>query len=123
MTDSLIRMQCPIWERSSEPGKGFRGRIAIDSNKKRIQVFDDEKWAFENAFPELYVPLAGADVKLQPVKSRNNTHKMGKITVRVPTATVFPSKIHAGEVFSFILLSFDDCETVIRILNSWKTSK
>jgi hypothetical protein len=114
-------MQCPVWERSSLPDKVFRGRIAIDSNKKRIQVFDDEKWQFENAFPELYVPLAGAAIKLQPVKSKNNNHKMGKITVTTSLDSVFPSVINAGEEFTFILLSFDDCETVIRIFDSWKS--
>jgi hypothetical protein len=44
---------------------------------------------------------------------------MGKLTVTVSTATVFPSVIHAGEVFSF-MLSLEDCETIIRIMNSWK---
>jgi hypothetical protein len=115
--DSSIQMHCPIWERSSEPGKVFHGGIAFDS-LKRIQVYDHHKWPLA-PFPELVVSLAGADVKLQPVRSENNNHKMGKVTVTAPTATVFPSVIHAGEVFSFIL-SLEDCETVIRILNSWK---
>jgi hypothetical protein len=118
MADSnTIEMHCPIWERSSKPGKVFHGGIAIDS-LKRIQVYDHEKWP-SAPFPELFIKLAGADVKLQPVVSSNSNHKMGKLTVTALTATVFPSVIHAGEVFSFIL-SLEDCETFIHILNSWK---
>jgi hypothetical protein len=83
---NLIKMQCPVWERSSQQGQVFRGQIAIDSNKKQIQVYDDEKWPFENAFPELYVPLAYADVKLQPIKSKNNNHKMGSFFFHSRTA-------------------------------------
>jgi hypothetical protein len=118
MAENPIRMNCPIWERSTEPDKLFRGSIAIDS-LKRLQVYDNDKWPLA-AFPELIIPLAAADIKLQPVKSKNNNHKMGKITVTVPTSALFPSKIHAGEVFTFILLSFEDCESVIRIFDSWK---
>jgi hypothetical protein len=114
---NTIEIHCPIWERSSKPDKVFHGGIAIDS-LKRIQVYDHDKWP-SAPFPELSIMLAGTDVKLQPVVSRNNTHKMGKLTVTASTATVFPSVIHAGEVFSFIL-SLEDCETVIRIMNSWK---
>jgi hypothetical protein len=121
MADSnTIEMHCPIWERSSKPGEVFHGGIAIDS-MKRIQVYDHDKWP-SAPFPELFIKLAGADVKLQPVVSGNNSYKMGKVTVTASTATVFPSVIHAGEVFSFIL-SLEDCETFIRILNSWKTTK
>jgi hypothetical protein len=118
MAENPIRMQCPVWERSTQPGKLFRGSIAIDS-LTRLQVFDNDKWPLA-AFPELIIPLAAADVTLQPVKSKNNTHKMGKITITASASTAFPSVINAGEVFTFILISFEDCETVIRILNSWK---
>jgi hypothetical protein len=124
MTDNLIRMQCPIWERSSEDGKGFCGSIAIDS-LKRLLVYDDIRWP-SAPFPELIIPLVGvgvgADIKLKPIKSRNNNHRMGKITVTASTATAYPSIIHAGEVFTFIL-SLEDCNTVIGVMNSWKKSK
>jgi hypothetical protein len=71
-------------------------------------------------FPELIIPLAGvgADIKLKPIKSRNNNHRMGKITVTATTATVFPSIIHAGEVFT-IVLSLEDSNTIIGMMNSW----
>ena len=122
MADNLIRMQCPIWERSSQPGKGFYGSIAIDS-LKRLLVYDDIRWP-SAPFPELIIPLVGvgADIKLKPIKSRNNNHRMGKITVTTSTATAFPSIIHAGEVFTLIL-SLEDCNTVIGMMNSWKKSK
>jgi hypothetical protein len=115
-----IKMQCPIWERSSEPGKVFHGQIAIDS-PKRIQVYDDIRWP-SAPFPELYILLAGAGVKLQPIIGRNNNFKMRKITVMASTATAFHSVIHAGEVFTSIL-SQEDCSAVIGILNSWTKSK
>ena len=123
MADGNIRMQCPIWERSSEPGKGFYGSIAIDS-LKRLLVYDDIRWP-SGPFPELIIPLVGVgvDIKLKPITSRNNNHKMGKMTVTASsTATVFPSVIHAGEVFTFIL-SLEDSNTIIGMMNSWKESK
>jgi hypothetical protein len=115
-------MQCPIWERSSQPGKGLCGSIAIDS-LKRLLVYDDIRWP-SAPFPEIIIPLVGvgADIKLKPIKSRNNNHRMGKITVTASTASMFPSMIHAGEVFTFIL-SLEDCNTVIGMMNSWKKSK
>jgi hypothetical protein len=121
--NNIIKMQCPIWEKSSQEGTLFRGRIVIASNMKRIQVYDDEKWPFKNAFPELYVPLVGADVKLKPITSRNNNHKMGKMTVTTSyTAAIFPCVIHADEVFTFIL-SLEDSDTITGMMNSWKKSK
>jgi len=123
MADGNIRMQCPIWERSSEPGKGFCGSIVIDS-LKRLLVYDDIRWP-SAPFPELIIPLVGVgvgvgvgvDIKLKPITSRNNNHKMGKMTVTVSTATVFPSVIHAGEVFTFII-SLEDSNTIIGMMNS-----
>jgi hypothetical protein len=121
MAENLIRIQCPIWERSSQPGKGFCGSVAVDS-LKRLLVYDDIRWP-SAPFPELIISLAGADIKLNPITSRNNNHKMGKMTVATSsTATMFPSVIHAGEVFTFIL-SLEDCNTVIGMMNSWKKSK
>jgi hypothetical protein len=121
MAENLIRMQCTIWERSSHPGKGFCGCIAIDS-LKRLLDYDDIRWP-SALFPELIIPLVGvgADIKLNPISSRNSNHRMGKITV-TSSATVFPSIIHAGEVFTFIL-SLEDCNTVIGMMNSWKKSR
>jgi hypothetical protein len=123
MADNIIRMQCPIWERSSQPGKVFCGSIAIDS-LKRLLVYDDIRWP-SAPFPELIILLVGvgAEIKLKPITSRNNNHKMGKITVTASsTATMFPSLIHAGEVFTFIL-SLNDCNTFIGMMNSWTRSK
>jgi len=119
----IIRMQCPIWERSSEDGKVFRGSIAIDS-LKQLQVYDNIKWP-SAPFPELIIPLVGVgvDIKLKPITSRNNNYKMGKMTVTTSsTSTIFPSVIHADEVFTFIL-SLEDCNTIIGMMNSWKKSK
>ena len=118
MADNLT-IQCPIWERSSQPGKGFRGRIAIDS--KRIQVYDDVKWP-SAPFPELIIPLVGvgANIKFKPVTSRNNNHKMGRMTVTTSstaTATVFPSIIYAGEVFTFII-SLEDSNKILGSMES-----
>ena len=120
MAENRIRMHCPIWERSSEQGKVFHGSIAIDS-LKQLQVYNDIKWP-SSPFPELIVPLAGAVIKLKPISSRNNTHKMGKMTVISPTAAMFPSVIHAGEVFTFII-SLEDSNTIISMTNSWTKSK
>jgi hypothetical protein len=123
MAENLTRIQCPIWERSSEQEKVFRGSIAIDS-LKQLQVYDDVRWP-SAPFPELIIPLfgVGAGIKLKPIKSRNNNHRIGKITVTASTATVFPSIIHAGEVFT-IILSLEDCNnTVIGMMNSWKKSE
>ena len=119
---NLIRMHCPIWERSSEQGKVFHGSIAIDS-LKQLQVYDDIKWP-SAPFPELIIPLVGvgADIKLKPIKSRNNNHRMGKVTVISSTSSGFPSVIHANEVFTFIL-SLEDSNTIIGMMNSWKKSK
>ena len=117
MADNLI-IQCPIWERSSQPSKGFRGRIAIDS-LKRLLVYDDIRWP-SAPFPELIIPLVGvgADIKFKPIKSRNNNHKMGRMTVTTSsTATVFPSVIHAGEVFTFII-SLEDSNKIICSMES-----
>ena len=118
MADILIRVQCPMWERSSEPDKGFRGCIAIDS-LKRLHVYNDIKWP-SAPFPELIIALVGAgtDIRLKPIKSKNNNHRMGKITVTASTGTAFPSIIYAGEVFTFIL-SLEDCRTIISMINSW----
>jgi len=112
MAENRIRMQCPIWERSSEPGKIFHGSIAIDSLNKILQVYDDIKWP-SAPFPELAILLVGADIKLKPINSRNNNHKMGKMTVTTSsTATMFPSVIHADEVFTFII-SLEDSNTIM----------
>jgi hypothetical protein len=121
MAENLNRMQCPIWERSSEPGKGFRGSIAFDSLKRILQVYDDDKWP-SSPFPELALQLANADIKLKPITSRNNNHKMGKMTVTYPTAAMFPSVIHADEVFTFTI-SLEDSNTIISTKNSWTKSK
>jgi hypothetical protein len=43
MAEDLIRIQCPIWERSSQPGILSCGSIAIDS-LKRLLVYDDIRW-------------------------------------------------------------------------------
>jgi hypothetical protein len=120
--NSIIKMQCLIWERSSQQGTLFRGRIAIDS-LKRLLVYDDIRWP-SAPFLELIIPLVGVgvDIKLQPIKSKNNNHKMEKITVIASTSTVFPSVIHSGEVFTTIL-SLEDCNTVIGMMNSWKKSE
>ena len=120
MADILIRVQCPMWERSSQPDKGFRGRIAIDS-LKRLHVYNDIKWP-SAPFPELIIPLigVGANIKFKPVTSRNNNHKMGRMTVTTSstaTATVFPSIIHAGEVFVFSI-SLQDSNTIIGSMES-----
>ena len=120
MADILIRVQCPMWERSSQPDKGFRGRIAIDS-LKRLHVYNDIKWP-SAPFPELIIPLVGVGVviKLKPTKSRKNNHRMGKMTVTTSptaTATVFPSIIHAGEVFTFHI-SLEDSNTIIGRMNN-----
>jgi hypothetical protein len=114
-------MQCPIWERSSESGKIFHGSIAIDSLKRNLQVYDGIKWP-SVPFPELTILLAGAGVKFQPINSRNNNHKMGKMTVTTSTAAMFPSVIHTDEVFTFII-SLEDSNTIIGMMNSWKKSK
>ena len=76
MADNLIRMQCPIWERSSQPGKVFRGSIAFDSSKLILQVYDDDKWP-SSPFPELALQLAGADIKLKPITSRITVTRWG----------------------------------------------
>ena len=113
------RIQCPIWERSSQPGREFSGSIAFDS-LKRLLVYDDIRWP-SAPFPELIIPLVGVgvDIKFKPVKSRNNTHKMGRMTVTssTATATVFPSIIHAGEVFTFII-SLEDSNKIICSMES-----
>ena len=119
MADNLV-IQCPIWERSSRPGKAFRGRIAIDS-LKRLLVYDDIRWP-SAPFPELIIPLigVGANIKFKPITSRNNNHKMGRMTVTTSstaTATVFPSIIHAGEVFTFII-SLEDSNKIIGSMES-----
>ena len=113
------RMQCPIWERSSQPGREFSGSIAFDS-LKRLLVYDDIRWP-SAPFPELIIPLVGVGVviKLKPTKSRKNNHRMGKMTVTTSptaTATVFPSIIHAGEVFTFHI-SLEDSNTIIGMMN------
>jgi hypothetical protein len=84
-------------------------------------VYDDEKWP-SAPFPELAILLAGANVNFKLIKSRNNNHQMGNITVTVSKSTVFPSLIHAGEVITFIL-SLNNCNTIIGMMNSWKKSK
>jgi hypothetical protein len=127
MSDGNIikSMECPIWERSSEEGQSFSGRIGFDSIQRRFNVYDDIKWppsTHPHAFPALFLPLIGADIKLKPIKSRNNNHKMGKITVISSLATGAPSRIYANEVFTFIL-SLEDCNTIIGIFNSWPNSK
>ncbi|OEU22029.1 hypothetical protein FRACYDRAFT_232183 [Fragilariopsis cylindrus CCMP1102] len=120
MTDNRIRMQCPMWERSSRPGLGFNGSIAIDNSLKRLLVYDDIKWP-SVPFPELVISLTGVgvNIRFKPIKSRNDTHKMGKMTVTTSsTATVFPSILHADEVFTF-LISLEDSNTIIGTINSW----
>ena len=119
MTDNRIRMQCPMWERSSRPGLGFNGSIAIDSSLKRLQVYDDIKWP-SVPFPELVISLTGVgvNIRFKPTKSKNNNHKMGKMTITSSTATVFPSIIHADEVFTFHI-SLEDSNTIIGMINSW----
>jgi hypothetical protein len=114
------RMQCPMWERSSQPGIGFNGSIAIDSSLKRLQVYDDIKWPLV-PFPELVISLVavGVNIRFKPTKSKNNNHKMGKMTITTSsTATVFPSIIHADEVFTFHI-SLEDSNTIIGMMNSW----
>ncbi|OEU10853.1 hypothetical protein FRACYDRAFT_246726 [Fragilariopsis cylindrus CCMP1102] len=119
MTDNRIRMQCPMWERSSRPGLGFNGSIAIDSVLKRLLVYDDIKWP-SVPFPELVISLTGVgvNIRFKPITSRNNNHRMGRMTVTSSTATVFPSVIHADEVFTFFI-SLDDSNTIIGMMNLW----
>jgi hypothetical protein len=118
------RIQCPMWERSSQPGLGFNGSIAINSSLKRLLVYDDIKWP-SVPFPELVISLVGVgvNIRFKPTSSRNNNHRMGKMTVTTSSiATEFPSILHAGEVFTFHI-SLEDSRTIIDMMNSWKKSK
>ena len=113
------RIQCPMWERSSRPGIGFNGSIAIDTSLKRLLVYDDIKWP-SVPFPELVISLTGVgvNIRFKPITSSNNNHKVGRMTITSSTATVFPSIIHADEVFTFFI-SLEDSNTIIGMINSW----
>ena len=110
---TVMIMVCPLWERESELGRAYRGRIEIDSVKKRLRAYDDSIYSpdmFPVTFPIQDVLLFGPDVhiKINPVKSTNNNYQMGKVTV-----------CYTGVVYFTFILSMEDCRTVIGIVSAW----
>ena len=110
---TVMIMDCPLWERESELGRAYRGRIEIDSVKKRLRAYDDSTYSqviFPVTFPIQDVVLFGPDVhiKINPVRSTNNNHRMGKITIS-----------YTGVVHFTFILSMEDCRTVIGIVSAW----
>ena len=110
---TVMIINCPFWERESELGRAYCGRIEIDSVKKRLRAYDDSTYSpdiFPVTFPVQDVVLFGPDVhiKINPVRSTNNNHRMGKIAIS-----------YTGVVYFSFILSMEDCRTVIGIVSAW----
>ena len=110
---TVMMMDCVLWERASELGRAYHGRIEINSVTKMLRAYDDKTFPpdlYSVTFPIQDVVLAGSDVhiRINPVRSTNNNHQMGKVTIS------YSKVVH----FTFIL-SMADCRIVIEIMRAW----
>ena len=110
---TVMMLDCVLWERASELGKAYHGRIEINSVTKTLRAYDDGTYPpdlYPVTFPIQDVLLVGGDVhiRINPVRSTNNNFQLGKIQVS-----------YTGGVYFTFFVSMADCRTVIGIVNGW----
>ena len=85
---TVMMMDCVLWERASELGRAYHGRIEINYVTKMLRAYDDSTFPpdlFPVTFPMQDIILLGTDVyiRINPVRNTNNNYQMRKITILV----------------------------------------